>query len=286
MRINRPAGPSRARPLPSRLSRGSCLLATVCVVAASALPALTGSADAATERGAQVKPTIVLVHGAFADASGWSGVVTRLEHDGYPVVAPANPLRGLTSDSAYVASIVAAIKGPVVLVGHSYGGAVISEAAAGNPHVRALVYIAAFMPDTGEQLGVLNSRFAGSQLAPALLRTPVAGGGTDFTIDPAAYHHVFAQDLSAADSRLMAVEQRPLSSAAFTDQATTVAWHTIPSWYLVAEQDRSISPDLERFEAARAHSHTTQVDSSHVAMISHPGVSTRVIEAAATSTAP
>lgn len=272
---------------PARPTRGGRVLAAVSVVAAALVPALSGSADAAasTAHHSQAKPTIVLVHGAFADASGWSGVVTRLERDGYPVIAPANPLRGLTGDSAYIASIVAAVRGPVVLVGHSYGGAVISEAAAGNPNVRALVYIAAFMPDTGEQLGVLNSRFTGSQLAPALLQTPVAGGGTDFTIDPATYRQVFAQDLSASAARLMAVEQRPLSSAAFTDPATTVAWHTVPSWYLVAEQDRSISPDLERFEAARAHSHTTEVDSSHVAMISHPGISTRVIEDAATATA-
>ncbi len=274
---------------PARLSTPGRLLAATAVAAAAMIPVLTGSAQAAPTATARhtplPKPTIVLVHGAFADASGWSGTITRLERDGYPVVAPANPLRGLTSDSAYIASILASIKGPVVLVGHSYGGAVISEAAVGDPNVKALVYIAAFMPDTGEQVGALNSKFPGSQLAAALLQTPVAGGGTDYTIDPAKFKQAFAQDLPTATTQLMAIEQRPLSSAAFTDVATAVAWHTIPSWFLVAEQDHSISPDLERFEAARAHSHTTQIDSSHVAMMSHPGVSAKIIEEAATATA-
>ncbi|MFC4035983.1 alpha/beta hydrolase [Streptomyces polygonati] len=274
---------------PSRLLRYSAAVTALAAVAV--LPGLVSSAQAATVRTpaqvapAAAKPTVVLVHGAFADASGWNGVITRLERDGYPVVAPANPLRGLTSDSAYIASILASVSGPIVLVGHSHGGAVISEAAAGNPNVKALVYIAAFMPEVGEQVGNLNSMFPGSQLAAALLPITVAGGGTDYRIDPAKFKQAFAGDLPTATTKLMAIEQRPLSSAAFSDPATAAAWHTIPSWFLVAKQDRSISPDLERFEADRAHSHTTQIDSSHVAMMSHPGISAQVIEDAATSTA-
>jgi pimeloyl-ACP methyl ester carboxylesterase len=235
------------------------------------------------------KPTVVLVHGAFADASSWNGVVTRLERDGYPVIAPAVPLRGLPEDSAYIASVLKSITGPIVLVGHSYGGAVISEAAVGDPQVKALVYIAALMPDTGENLGALASMFPGtSELQPALQPVPYANSdgstGTDLYIDPADFRAVFAADLPAAQAAQMAAEQRPLDASAFGDTATGAAWRTIPSWALIANQDEALGAPLERFEAQRAGSHTIAINSSHVAMISHPGVVTSLIETAAVTT--
>ncbi|WP_078876950.1 alpha/beta hydrolase [Streptomyces sp. 150FB] len=237
------------------------------------------------------RPTIVLVHGAFADASSWSGVVERLQSEGYTVVAPADPLRGLTTDSAYIASFLKSVKGPIVLVGHSYGGAVITQAAAGDKDVKALVYISSFVPDKGEDLGTLNNKFPGSELNPALVQVPFDNGtgkggtGTDLYIDTAKFHRVFTADLDPVQSAVLGASQRPISATAFTDKTKAAAWHTIPSWALVAKEDRAISPELERFEAKRAHSHTIEINSSHVAMISHPDVVTRLIDDAAVTTA-
>ncbi|HEY5837168.1 alpha/beta fold hydrolase [Streptomyces sp.] len=234
------------------------------------------------------KPTVVLVHGAFADASGWSGVVKRLQDDGYPVVAPANPLRGLPQDATYINSFLKSISGPIVLAGHSYGGAVITQAAAGNPNVKALVYIAAFMPDQDEPLAELASKFSDSKLQPALRPAPFTNAdgtdGYDLTIDPAQFQDVFAADLPDSQTRVMAAAQRPVSAAAFGDTATAAAWRTIPSWALIAKQDNTLGAQLERFEAERAGSHTVEIDSSHVAMMSHPGAVTRLIEDAARTT--
>ncbi|MEV6419711.1 alpha/beta hydrolase [Streptomyces sp. NPDC051662] len=265
-------------------SRPVAVLASVCSVAALAAPAVADGDS--TDSGAKgiAKPTVVLVHGAFADASGWDGVVERLQRDGYPVIAPANPLRGLASDSAYIASVLKSVKGPLILAGHSYGGAVIGEAAAGNPNVKALVYISAFMPDKGETLGALGAKFAGSRLNPALKQVPFQNGdgttGTDLYIKPDMFHQVFAADLPASTAAEMSATQRPISAAAFTEKAGAAAWKTIPSWFLVATKDRAIAPDLERFEAKRAGSHTIEVNSSHVAMISHPGtVSSLILDA-------
>lgn len=238
--------------------------------------------------GRGVKPTVVLVHGAFADASGWNGVAARLQHRGYKVVAPPNPLRGVLGDSAYIASVLKSVKGPIVLAGHSYGGAVISQAAAGNKNVRALVYVSAFMPDVGENPAALSAKFAGSDLAPALRPVPYTDGttsGTDLYIQDDKFHAVFAADLPEAQTRLMAVEQRPVAQAGFAQNATAAAWRTIPSWFIVARNDKAIAPDLERFEAKRAKSHTIEIDSSHVAMISHPDLVTDQIRAAAHATA-
>jgi pimeloyl-ACP methyl ester carboxylesterase len=231
---------------------------------------------------------VVLVHGAFADASGWNGVAERLERDGYTVIAPANPLRGLAGDSAYISSVLKTIKGPIVLVGHSYGGAVISSAAAGNSQVESLVYISAFMPDKGEGLGALGAKFPGSELNAALLRRPFQNAdgskGTDLYIQPAKFHGVFAADLPRKTTALMAATQRPISASAFLDTAKAAAWKTIPSWALVATQDKAIAPALERFEAKRARSHTVEVAASHVAMISHPDAVTDLILDAAGAT--
>ncbi|WUT40442.1 alpha/beta hydrolase [Streptomyces sp. NBC_00690] len=234
-----------------------------------------------------VKPTVVLVHGAFADASGWNAVVERLQHRGYPVVAPPNPLRGVLSDSAYVASVLKSIKGPIVLAGHSYGGAVISQAAAGNENVKALVYVSAFMPDVGENPATLSTKFTGSDLGTALRPVPYTDGttsGTDLYIQNDKFHAVFAADLPEAQTRVMAVEQRPVAQAGFGQNATAAAWRTIPSWFIVAKNDKAIAPDLERFEAARAKSHTVEVESSHVAMMSHPDLVADQIRNAAHTT--
>ncbi|MER5932380.1 alpha/beta hydrolase [Streptomyces sp. NPDC002054] len=255
------------------------------LTAGAAAPAVAAGADAPAQESA--KPTVVLVHGAFADASSWRPVTERLQCLGYTVVAPANPLRGLAHDAAQVAAVLATIQGPVVLAGHSYGGAVITQAAASAPGVRALVYIAAFMPDAGEVLGELSGRFPGSQLQPALNPVPVPGpdGSTaiDLYIRAEKLHDVFAQDLPASTTRLLAAGQRPLNATAFTDTATAAAWRTLPSWTLVATQDRGIAPDLQRFQARRAGSRTVEVPSSHLPMLSRPDAVTSLIRSAARS---
>ncbi|QNA70682.1 alpha/beta hydrolase [Streptomyces sp. So13.3] len=274
-----------------RRPRLHTLLVTAAVTAAASL-SLTPLASAQTTPAASstaAKPTVVLVHGAFADSSSWNGVVKRLQHDGYPVIAPANPLRGLAQDSTYIASVLASVKGPVVLVGHSYGGAVISQAAANDPQVKALVYIAALVPDTGENLGALANKFPGTNaLNPSLRPIPFSNadgtGGSDLYVDPTLFRSVFAADLPASQTVVMAAEQRPIAAAAFAASPTAAAWHTIPSWALVAKQDQALGAPVERFEAQRAHSHTIEISSSHVAMISHPGTVTHLIEDAATTT--
>ncbi|MFD8388293.1 alpha/beta fold hydrolase [Streptomyces sp. NPDC059680] len=218
------------------------------------------------------KPTIVLVHGAFADASSWNGVIERLERRGYTVMAPANPLRGLYSDSAYIASVLKSIKGPVVLVGHSYGGAVISTAAAGNPEVRSLVYISAQMPDVGESGMSLAARFP-SALASATTSVPYRTGkasGTDLYLKRDKVYPLFAACLPRSRANLLGVTQRPAATTAFSQTAKVAAWKDIPSWALVSRQDMTINPDQERFQARRAKSHTVEINSCHVSLIAHP----------------
>jgi pimeloyl-ACP methyl ester carboxylesterase len=223
----------------------------------------------------------VLVHGAFADSSSWNGVIDRLSKDGYPVRAAADPLQGIASDAAAVKSLVDSVGGPVILVGHSYGGAVISEAAAGDPNVKALVYIAAFAPDTGESLASLSAKPVPHPIAPLPLVQVPTTAGADLYIDPAQFRSVFAADVPKEKAAEMAATQRPLNADAFTETATVAAWKTIPSWFLVANQDKAIGPDLEHFMAARAKSHTVAVNGSHAVMVSHPAEVTHLIEAAA-----
>jgi pimeloyl-ACP methyl ester carboxylesterase len=265
------------------------VLATGAVVAGTA--ALTGplsSAASATDRTkAKTRPTIVLVHGGFADASCWNGVIERLQHAGYPTMAPANPLRSLPTDAAYIASVLQSISGPIVLVGHSYGGAVITNAAAGIPHVKALVHIAAFVPDTGEQLGVLINKYPGSIIQaatrPVPYPSPDGTTGTDLYLEADKFRAAFAADLPVATTRLMQATQRPFSTACFTDVTTDAAWHTIPSWGLVADADKAIPPALQRFfyQRAGAHKVVEVSGASHVAMMSHPGITARLVEDAA-----
>jgi pimeloyl-ACP methyl ester carboxylesterase len=253
------------------------------------LAAVRADAPSAIDESSSPLPTVVLVHGAWADSSSWDGVIDLLRQAGYPVVAAADPLEGVAQDSAAVASLLRSIKGPIILVGHSYGGAVITNAAAGNPNVKALVYVAAFAPDTGESVGDLIAKPVAHPIAALpLVSYPVVNANgttdTDVIIDPAQYQQVFAGDVNPTLAADMAATQRPAASGAVTEDTTQAAWHTIPSWYLVAKQDHAIAPDLERFMAARAHAHTVESDGSHSVMVSHPNTVAQLIETAARST--
>ncbi|MFI8393342.1 alpha/beta fold hydrolase [Pseudomonas sp. NPDC078863] len=235
---------------------------------------------------APVKPTVVLVHGAFADSSSWNGVVKILEKDGYTVIAAANPLRSVKSDAQSVADVLASVKTPVVLVGHSYGGPVISEAAYGNTNVKALVYVAAFAPEKGETAAELSGRFPGSTLGPTL-SAPVelADGGKDLYIQQEKFHEQFAADVSTADAKLMAATQRPVTVAALNEAATEPAWKTVPSYFVYGDQDKNIPAQALAFMAERAHSKQTVVvkGASHVVMVSNPKAVASLIETAATA---
>jgi pimeloyl-ACP methyl ester carboxylesterase len=201
------------------------------------------------------------------------------------VRAATNPLGGLATDSASVRSFLDSIPGPKIVVGHSYGGAVVTNAAANDPDVKALVYIAAFVPDTGESLASLSAQQVAHPI-PALPVVPVptanpdGSQGAELYLDPAKFREAFAGDVPARTAALMAATQRPLNAAAFTQTTQQTAWKTTPSWYLVAAQDHAIAPDLERFMAKRAGSHTEQINSSHAAMVSHPTAVTHLIEEA------
>ncbi|MER5499900.1 alpha/beta fold hydrolase [Streptomyces sp. NPDC002466] len=219
-------------------------------------------------------PTAVLVHGAFTDAAGWSGVIAELQSHGVPVVAPPNPLRGLASDAAYIASVAARIDGPVVLVGHSYGGAVISVAGVAE-NVVGLVYVAAYVPEEGESLGELQGRFPLSPLVGSLKEAtyPVRGSepAVEVTIEAGVFGDVFAADVPTAVTEVLAVAQRPLATSVFTEAASAAAWHTKPSWALVAGADRAINPEVERFGAERAGAKTVELDdASHAVAVSRP----------------
>lgn len=248
--------------------------------------ALTAAMFGATAAfAAPVKPTVVLVHGAFADSSSWNGVVKILEKDGYPVIAAANPLRSVKSDAQSVADVLASVKTPVVLVGHSYGGPVISEAAYGNANVKALVYVAAFAPEKGETAAELSGRFPASTLGPTL-SAPVelADGGKDLYIQQDKFHEQFAADVSPADAKLMAATQRPVTVAALNEAATEPAWKTVPSYFVYGDQDKNIPAQALAFMAERAHSKQTVVvkGASHVVMVSNPKAVASLIETAAT----
>jgi pimeloyl-ACP methyl ester carboxylesterase len=251
--------------------------------AASAPAGPAAQATPPTGTAAAAKPTIVLVHGAFADSSSWDGVIARLEREGYPVLAVANPLRDLAGDSAYLSSVLDTIPGPVILVGHSYGGAVITDAAGGHTNVKALVYIAAFAPDQGESALGITGEYPGSLLPTSLQVRPFPGGQGAY-IDQAAFQKVFAADVPARQTRLMAAEQRPVAVAALASPSSAPAWRTIPSWYLVAGADQAIPPAAERAMAQRAHAHTVTIPgASHAVAVSHPDAVAELVEAAARS---
>jgi pimeloyl-ACP methyl ester carboxylesterase len=240
------------------------------------------------------KPTVVLVNGAWSDSAGWSGVIKRLGADGYPVTAPPTALRGLSDDSSYLASYLKTIQGPIVLVGQSYGGSVITNAATGNTNVKALVYVSAFAPDKGESAGELAGKFPGSHItddpsAPvptSLNAVPytLADGtkGVDLYAKADKYRDLFLSgrlnDRTAAE---LAATQGPIALQALSDPSGTPAWRTIPSWYLVSKDDHLIPPAAESFMAARAHSHTVEANTPHAAQVTDPKIVTHLIEEAA-----
>ena len=210
------------------------------------------SGAAATSQ--STKPTIVLVHGAFADSSSWYGVIAILQKDGYPVIAAANPLRSVKGDADIVRALVASLKTPVVLVGHSYGGMVISNAANGQANVKALVYVAAFAPEAGENADGLGKKFPGSLVGPALAPpVPLPGGGHDVYVQQEKFHDAFAPDVPADPAKLAAAAQRPVTDIAFGEPATEPAWKTIPSWFVYGAHDTAIVLKLHAFMAERAH---------------------------------
>ncbi len=243
---------------------------------------VAGLAGASTLGAAQqsaAKPTIILVHGAFADGTGWQHVIPILQRDGYTVIAVQNPLTSLADDLQTTKRVIEAQKGPVVAVGHSYGGAVITGAAAGNANVKALVYIAAFAPEAGEPIGAFGEKYPTA--LGAALRPDSAGF---LTVDRAQFRDVFAADVSATEASVAAATQKPIIGNVFTASVEMPAWKTIPSWYVVSQEDRALNPDLERFYAKRMGAKVTEIKASHVSFISHPAEVARVIEQAAIAT--
>jgi pimeloyl-ACP methyl ester carboxylesterase len=251
--------------------------AAALLLTAGGTAAAQGTGSASTHaRATSAKPAIVLVHGAFADASAWARVIPLLEGAGYTVVAVQNPLTAFDVDVATTRRVIDAQPGPVVAVGHSYGGAVITQAAAGSDKVRALVYVAAFAPDTGETVG---GRW-GQHPAP-MAQALVTDQGGFVSLDRAKLRDVFARDVPEAETRVMAATQKPIHGSAFQATLTAAAWRQVPSWFLVATQDRSIDPELQRLYARRAQGTTVEVASSHVPFLSHPAEVARLIEQAA-----
>ncbi|MGW3540630.1 alpha/beta fold hydrolase [Nocardia niigatensis] len=232
-------------------------------------------------------PTIVLVHGAFADSASWNDVIEQLRGQGFPVLAAANPLRGLDSDAAYLASVLDTVEGPIVLVGHSYGGSVISVAAAAKSAVTALVYIAAFIPAEGESALELTDRFPGSTLGPTTRPAPYplpdGSTGTELYIRQDEYPQQFAADVPAPTAELMAITQRPVALDALQQPATAAAWRAIPSYALLTTADKNIPIEAQRFMAERAGSHTVEVAASHAVSVSRPTAVADLIATAAKS---
>ena len=226
-------------------------------------------------------PTIVLVHGAFADASSWSRLYPELAKDGLSVLAPPNPLRSMTGgDAEYTKSFLATIDGPVLLVGHSYGGAVIT-AAGDAENVMGLVYVNGFAPDVGEDLGGLQSSFPAPLAGPYLRPATLPDGGQEFHIAPEGFHEVFCADVSAEDAAFLAIAQRPLSAVAFGEKAAVAAWRDKPTWAVIGTADGSIDPGVHRFSYERMGATVTEAEgASHCVMLSQPGVVAEVVRAA------
>ena len=270
------------RPANKRLRRAVAFTLAV-MIAALYSASLTHAAEPSS-----AKPTIVIEHGAFADASSWAPVIERLQAQGYRVLAPANPLRGVAYDAAYLRSVLSTISGPIVLVGHSYGGFVITNAATGNANVKALVYVAAYAPEEGETIAGIEQLAPGGLIGPETLvvrNYPLLGGGEapEAYIKPALFHAIFDADLSLAQSNELAAAQRPAALSTLEEPSGPPAWKTIPSWYLVPGADHAIGTAVEKIMAKRIHATTLVVKSaSHLVMLSHPAVTTQlVLEAAA-----
>jgi pimeloyl-ACP methyl ester carboxylesterase len=272
--------------LPAVLAVGGLLAAgTQIAAAAPTRAAPTRVAAAAHQRDAAAKPTIVLVHGAWADSGSWNAVVRRLQSAGYTVDVPPNPLQGLTFDTATLTDFLSTISGPIVLVGHSYGGMVITNAATGNPNVKALVYDDAYIPAQGDTLEGLTGAQPGSCLAVANPATvfnfvPFPGapsGVVDAYVKASVFPGCFANGLPAREGALLAATQQPLATSALTDPSGVPAWKTIPSWDVVGTADHILPPAEQLIMAKRADAHVTEVNAPHLSMISNPGVVTSVI---------
>src|SRR3954451_6440306 len=232
------------------------------------------------------KPTILLIHGAFGDASSWRPVFDRLDGDDYTVLAPPSPLRGVAADAAYTAAVIEQLEGPVVVVGHSYSGSVISVAGASD-RVAGLVYVAGFAPEAGESIAALQGRFPSLAIGNFLQPRPLPDGGVELSVDPQRFHDIFAADVPEADAKFMAHAQRPLLASAFEEPAAVAAWRVKPSWGVFGTADQPIAPQLHRFSYERAGSTVTEVaGASHFVMLSNPAVVSGVIrEAVKASTA-
>jgi pimeloyl-ACP methyl ester carboxylesterase len=253
------------------------------IACAVLMAAIVFSSAAAAQTG---KPTIVLVHGAFAEASSWNGVVAILRKQGYPVVAVANPLRSVKSDAQYLSDIVGSLNTPVVLVGHSYGGLVIGEIAGAGRNIKGLVFVAAFAAEVGESAAGLSGKFPGSSLGTALApAVTLATGGKDLYIRQDKFHAQFAADVPEAEAALMAASQRPVTEAALNEPAGASAWKRIPSWFVYGDKDRNIPAAALAFMAERANARKTTVvpGASHVVMVSHPEAVAELVLAAARS---
>jgi len=253
--------------------------ALVAVLAIGAFATPSAQAEAA-------KPTVVLVHGACADSSSWDGVIALLQASGYTSVAFANPLRGVGFDAEQLAALLRSIKGPIVLVGHSYGGMLISVAAAGNSQIKSLVFVDAQIPEIGENAAELTDKFPGSEFGTALVSVPFTlpsgATGSDLYVDPAKYRRLFTGPrVSAAQALVDAAVQRPIAQSALTEPATAAAWLTIRSWDVIGTKDRAIPPASQRFMARRAHAHVTEIPAPHASMLTFAGAIAEVIETAA-----
>jgi pimeloyl-ACP methyl ester carboxylesterase len=227
-------------------------------------------------------PTVVLVHGAFVDASSWTSVITELQAAGVDAVAPSNLLRGIATDAANLTGYLSFLARPALLVGHSYGGAVITQSGADAKNAVGLVFVAAFAPEAGESLGEINARYPdvalGAALRPFTYTKEGGGQGTDLYADRALFQNAFCADVPAAAARLAAATQRPVAADAFATVVTgTPAWKTLPSWAIVATADHAIHPDAERDMAKRAGAETTEIDSSHSVLLSQPKAVAEVI---------
>lgn len=255
------------------------------ILALAAALSVSGGAVAAQAAGPQAKPTIVLVHGAFAESSSWNPVIIQLNRNGYSAIAAANPLRSVAGDAAAVSAIVRSIAGPVVLVGHSYGGPVITEAANGNANVKALVYVAGFAPDTGESSLTLSEKFPGSTLGSALQPVALTDGSQELYIRPDKFRAQFAADVPEGLAQLMAATQRPVTQAALAEASGVAAWKRLPSYMIYGSADRNIPASVMAFMAKRAHSVKTVVveGASHAVMVSHPHEVASLIEDAASA---
>lgn len=240
---------------------------------------------ATAQTGDDTKPTIVLVHGAFAESSSWQPVIAVLARDGYKVIAAANPLRSVAGDAASVAAVVRSVGGPVVLVGHSYGGPVITEAASGGTNIKALVYVAGFVPESGESSLVLSAKFPGSTLGETLTTVTLPDGKQDLYIRPDRFHAQFAADLPAPRAAEMAATQRPIAASALAEPSGAATWKKLPSWVIYGSADRNIPAAVMKFMAERARARKTVVveGASHALMLSHPEKVAALIEEAASA---